>query len=74
MRRDNAVHTYLDPATVRDIDQAAEGEGITRSAFVRRLVINEMTRRSRAAQGLPEHIEDPTVLARVASLIEDGTP
>ena len=29
----------------------------------------ELTRRSRVAQGLPEHVEDPAVLALVAALI-----
>jgi hypothetical protein len=73
MRRENPVHTYLDDGMVDAIDRAAKCEGISRSAYMRRLVIEEMTRRSRAAQGLPEHVGDRAALGRVADLLDGAS-
>lgn len=34
--------------------------------------IAELVRRSRESQGLPEHVEDPVVLARIADLLKEA--
>jgi len=33
-----------------------------------------LVRRSRAAQGLPEHVSDPVILARLAALLTEPAP
>jgi hypothetical protein len=69
---DRRVYTYLDDDAVDAIDELAAAEGTSRAAIVRRALIADLTRRSRAAQGLPEHVEDPSTLQRVAALLGDG--
>jgi predicted transcriptional regulator len=70
---DRRVHTYV-PADVSDaVDALAKVEGSSRAAILRRALIADLTRRSRAAQGLPEHVEDPAALARVAAILEDAS-
>jgi hypothetical protein len=67
------VATYLRPHEIAALDTAVEHDHTTRAGYVRALVIADLTRRSRAAQGLPEMIEDVGALRRVAALLEGAS-
>jgi hypothetical protein len=66
------VATYVAPEVADRIDEHAYEEGLSRSAWVRSNLIAELTRRSRAEQGLPERIEDPEAIASIAPLLDGG--
>jgi hypothetical protein len=69
---DRRVHTYVTPEVVDALDELAREEGTTRAGIVRRALIADLTRRSRLAQGLDEHVTDSAALARIASVLVDS--
>jgi hypothetical protein len=62
------VATYVAPELADRIDEHAHEEGLSRSAWVRSNLIAELTRRSRAEQGLPGHVEDSAAIEAIAPL------
>jgi hypothetical protein len=64
------VATHCPPDVVDRLEAAAEEDGLSKAAFVRTLIVKDLARRSRAQQGLPEHVDDPAALARVAELLD----
>jgi hypothetical protein len=66
---DQPVQTYVPRPVLDALEDAARADGRSRADIIRRAIIADLTRRSRAAQGLPEQVEDRAVLARVADLL-----
>ena len=69
---DRHVSTYLNAAAVTELDKIAQAEGTSRAAVMRRAVLGDLVRRSRAEQGLGEFVDDPATLERVAQILRDG--
>jgi Ribbon-helix-helix protein, copG family len=68
------VYLNLSEQAIAALDELAASEGIPRAAYMRRAVIRDLMRQSRAAQGLPEHVEDAATLERVAHLLDGNAP
>lgn len=69
----HAITTYVDPDLAEQVSQVTSELKLSDSSYLRMLVAQDITKRTREAQGLPNHVEDAATLRRIADVFLEAS-